>query len=136
MIIRLLCNNFKIRNFVEEYCKILYICMFFFGQYMKFYFYYTLYNLSFIMTTLEKISRATVANRIVLCFYKLLLIITFPFILKNKSIDCLVHFLSLLIFLDDYFKLSQFSCNFLTFPYNSHPSPLKYPQIQPFKMFK
>ena len=109
---------------------------FFFCQYMKFYFYYILYNLSFIMITLEKISRATVANRIVLCFYKLLLIITFPFILKNKSIDCLVHFLSLLIFLDDYFELSQFPCNFLTFPYNSHPSPLKYPQIQPFKMFK
>ena len=39
------------------------------------------------------------ANRIVLWFYKYLLVIIFPFILKNKPIDCLVHFLSFLIFL-------------------------------------
>ena len=32
------------------------VCVFFFGQYMKFFFYYILYNLSFLMTTLEKFS--------------------------------------------------------------------------------
>ena len=59
LIIRLSCYSFKIRKFVEGNFKILYICVcvcFFFGQYMKFFFYYILYNLSFLMTTLEKFS--------------------------------------------------------------------------------
>ena len=61
---RLSCNNFKIRKFVEGNCKILCSCIFFFGcQYMKFPFYLILYSLSFIVTTLGKIPRAVNEGR-------------------------------------------------------------------------
>ena len=72
------------------------------------------------------------AGRIFLWFYKYLLVITFP-LLKNKPIDCLVHFLSLSLSLSlsqcfsmegDYLELSQFTYISHTFPYNSHPIPL------------
>ena len=94
LIIRLSCYNFKIRKFVEGNFKILYICVcvcvfFFFGQYMKFFFYYILYNLSFLMTTLEKISGvATTCER---NLYKLHFLFSHFFFTKQKSFSSL-HF--------------------------------------------
>ena len=58
LIMRLSCNNFKIRKFVERNCKILCVCMcvcvFFFCQYIKLSFYQIFYNLNFLMTTPKK----------------------------------------------------------------------------------
>ena len=50
---RLSCNDFKIRKLVKWNCKTLCIC--YFLSIYEVLFYYILYNLSFIKTTLEKI---------------------------------------------------------------------------------
>ena len=62
LIMRLSCNNFKIRKLVEGNCNILCTCIFFFCQYMKFFFYQIIHNLSFILTTMA-------ANKFVISLY-------------------------------------------------------------------
>ena len=62
LIMRLSYNNFKIRKLVEGNCKILCTCIFFFCQYMKFFFYQIIHNLSFILTTMA-------ANKFVISLY-------------------------------------------------------------------
>ena len=59
MIIKLSCNNFKKKKkIVQGNCKILCVCVCVFYQCTNLSFYYILYNLSFLMTILKKITGA------------------------------------------------------------------------------
>ena len=69
LIMRLSCNNFKIRKFVERNCKTLCVCVcvcvcVFFGSIYEVIFLLDFYNLSFLMITFKKIPRAATVWRL------------------------------------------------------------------------